>query len=239
MKTWAMGIKNFVLDLIFPIFCVGCRQEGGFLCEKCLNSLYFIPPTCLVCRKWSPAVSDVVAGRTCKSCQSKTAVYAFLSPFAYNDPKIRELIHDFKYRGIRSVDKTLARLLVDYFIKYKIIFPPNSIVMPLPLHKSRQRERGFNQSELLSRKMSDRLGLTLETKILWKTQKTRQQMELSGEERMQNISGVFAVKNPEKIQNKTVLLVDDVKTTGSTLEEAAKTLKIAGAKRVWAITVAH
>ena len=133
----------------------------------------------------------------------------------------------------------LADLLENYLQKYKIWLPKEALLVPIPLHKNRERKRGFNQAKLIARHLSERLGLELAENVLKKTKATRPQIELRAEERRKNLTGAFAVSDPQKIQNKIILLLDDVKTTGTTLEEAAVVLKQAGAKRVWAITVAH
>ena len=232
------GVKKFILDLIFPIFCLGCQEEGQFLCEKCRSKILVIPPTCFVCKKMVPIAEGSVPGRTCLNCRSKTNIYAYLSPFFY-EGLIKNSIHDLKYKRVRDIAGELSGLLADYLVKYKVVFPQEALLIPAPLHSYRRRERGFNQAELIGHLLSERIGVNLEKEVLIKTKSTKSQVELSAEERRQNLAGVFAVKNPEKILNKNIILLDDVKTTGSTLEEAAGVLKSAGVKRVWAITVAH
>ena len=107
------------------------------------------------------------------------------------------------------------------------------------MHRSRKRVRGFNQSELIAARLSSLINLRAENHILRKNKKTAPQVGLSGEKRRNNIIGSFSVSNPESVKNKNVILVDDVKTTGATLEEAARVLKNAGAGKIWAVTVAH
>ena len=156
----------------------------------------------------------------------------------YADPLIKNLVHGLKYDSLRSLAPVLGELLVEYFAKFKIVLPPGAVLVPIPLHHSRKRSRGFNQSELLVLYLSDRLKLQKETKILWKIRKTKPQTELSAQDRRSNLTDVFTVTDVNLVK-KTILLLDDVKTTGATLEEAAKTLKKAGARQVWAITIAH
>jgi ComF family protein len=136
----------------------------------------------------------------------------------------------------------LGGLLAEHCRTFKVNFPKNFVVIPLPLHKNRKRIRGFNQAELIAVGFISAVSssrLILEPNLLVRTKNTKPQVELSGEERRQNIVGAFAVSDPNVVKNKTILLVDDVKTTGATLEEAARVLKEAGAKRVWAMTAAH
>ncbi len=235
-------IKNWVLDLLFPPYCLGCGNEGNLLCSSCKGSLATIPPSCFVCKKWVPETLRVNPGRTCELCQSSTSVYAFLSPFAFDQEVVRELVHALKYRRIRNIGALLGELLVEYCRTFKVVFPEDLMVVPLPLHKSRKRIRGFNQAELISAGFISAANLPdvrLRPKLLIRAKNTVPQVELSGEKRRQNIVGAFAVSDPNAVKGKQILLLDDVKTTGATLEEAARVLKEAGAKRIYVMTVAH
>lgn len=239
MRAKILRAKNFVLDLIFPVFCCGCGTEGSFLCPVCRLKIREAPPTCFVCGKLDFSIGGGISGRTCRSCRPKTNVYGFISPFVYEDKLIRQLIHDFKYRGIKDIGSLLSAWLHEYLLKYKLFMSSDWVLLPIPLHRKRKIARGFNQSEIIAKNLSNKFKLVYNPKILFKNKNTIPQMELGGEERKINLKGVFEVRNPSFIQNRIVLLIDDVKTTGSTLEEAAQTLKSTGAKRVWAITVAH
>ena len=245
-------IKNWILDLLFPPYCIGCGGEGNLLCFTCRSSLATIPPSCFVCKKWIPETLrinphtnfgvGVNPGRTCKSCRKSSKIYAFLSPFAFDQEVVRELIHALKYRRIRNLGVLLGGLLAEHCRTFKVNFPKNLMVIPLPLHKSRKRIRGFNQAELISAGFLSAMNspqFRLQSDLLTRAKNTKPQVELSGEERRQNVVGAFAVSDPNAVKGKQILLVDDVKTTGATLEEAARVLKEAGAKRVWAMTVAH
>ena len=199
----------------------------------------WVEPTCFVCRKWAPSSRRVRAGRTCLYCRKNSLIYAFFSPFLYADPVVKSLLHGFKYNRFKSLAGLLGELLVEYTDRFKINFPREAILIPIPLFRDRLRIRGFNQSELIVRYLSDRLGIKSELAILRKTHKTKPQVELSAEERRDNLKGAFDISGASIVKNKIVILVDDVKTTGSTLEEAAKVLKIAGADKILVMTVAH
>lgn len=240
--------KDIILDLLFPVFCLNCRKEGAYLCENCKNGMNMSPPTCFVCKKLAFGIKDGGAilseetgihGKTCKICRQKSKIYGFLSPLRYHDILAENLIHCLKYNGIRSISKILADILEDYFNKYRISFPRDAVIVPIPLHKKRERIRGFNQAILIGKHLSEKIGMELRDDILRKIKETRRQTGLSAEERRNNLSGAFALRNSAFLKNKTVLLLDDVRTTGSTMEEAAGVLKSAGVRRVWAITVAH
>jgi len=232
-------LKTEILNLIFPLVCLGCGREGTLLCTHCRQSLDFIPPSCIGCRKFVTATSRIPAGRTCHSCRRQSNIFAFLSPFSYDYPLIRELIHLLKYSRVQLVAPVLAEILSEYFVRFQIIFPPQAIIIPIPLSRARTRIRGFNQSELIGRLLAEKLGLVLDSAILVKVRNTPPQTELSRSERLLNARGAMKVISPEKVKNATLILLDDVKTTGATLDEAASLLKEAGAKRIWAVTVAH
>ena len=264
-------VKTIFLDLLFPVFCLGCKKEGVFLCGDCKNKLVWIQPSCFGCNKWvqpsvraSPGVgrprvtAGLVksqtpqasagalahrtfngAGRTCLSCRKKSAIYAFFSPFLYSDSLVRNLIHGLKYNHLRSLADLLGELLVEYMAKFKISFPQNTLLVPVPLHPSRFRNRGFNQAEQIVLYLSDRLKIESAVKALQKIRKTKAQVELSAQDRRLNLIGAFVVSDPNLVKNKTILLVDDVKTTGATLAETARILKAAGAGRILVLTVAR
>lgn len=230
-------IKTIILDLLFPLFCLGCGKEGAYLCEKCRILLHTVPPICFVCGKMVTGRGKVPPGRTCASCQKHSSVYAFFSPYLFENEVIRELIHALKYKRARSIAPVLGGLLSGYLKRFSVSLPLGALLIPIPLQKNRFRVRGFNQSELIASHML--IPAARNTATLIKTKQTMPQTELSGDERRTNVAGAFAVINPGTVQGKIILLVDDVKTTGATIEEAARTLKKAGAKRIWVITVAH
>lgn len=130
-------------------------------------------------------------------------------------------------------------VLVSYLHYYHIDFPKDSLLVPIPLHPRRLRRRGFNQSELVAGYLGEKLGLTVAGNVLKRITHTWPQTALTADERVENIAHSFAAPSPKLIEGKTVILLDDVKTTGATLNEAASVLKEAGAWRVWAITIAY
>lgn len=230
---------SFFLDLLFPAMCIGCRAEGSFLCKPCADQLRLIPPQCFVCKRLVPAQGETLAGRTCKACRKKTRIFAFFSPLLFQEPLTRELIHTMKYLRVRSLAEPLAEILDSAFAYYSVNIPEHAVLIPAPLHHSRLRSRGFNQSELIAKHFGVLRGLPVLANVLEKTKNTAPQVELGLEERQGNVRGVFAVRQLDAVRGKIVFLLDDVKTTGATLEAAASALKRAGARAVWAVTVAH
>lgn len=232
-------IKQFALDLLFPKLCFGCKTEGSFLCDRCRALLYMSPPSCFVCKRWVPETSRLNPGRTCAGCQKKTAIYSFFSPFLFQTELIRAMIHALKYQRVRALDEVFGSLLADYFKKFDIELPLGTLCVPIPLHKKRQRTRGFNQSELLAHSLGKYFNIEAATNILKKEKNTAAQVELSAEDRRKNMDNAFRVAHPELVSGKTILLIDDVKTTGATIEAAARALKNAGAAKIFAVTIAH
>ena len=187
----------------------------------------------------TPAQESRPPGHTCNRCRNKTPIRVFISPFPYRHPVVQRLIHEFKYRRIRSISPTLSRLIGSYLRYYQISLPQQAIIMPIPLHPRKQRVRGFNQALLLAQDISRDLSMTLDAHALVRTISTAPQTTLTVENRHKNVEHIFSLRNGTSVKAKTIILIDDVKTTGATLEQAARVLKQAGAKEIWAITFAH
>jgi len=229
-------IKDFLLDIFFPKFCLNCQKEGELLCEDC-KSLFDISEYhfCL-CQK----PNKLPQFGKCPKCRSKSlsGLY-FVLPYQNN--LVKNLIQKFKYEPfVKELAVPLSNLILTYF--QLMANPPSFsgfILIPIPLTKKRLKWRGFNQAEEIGKIVSKSLNIPLVYDVLIKIKENSPQMKLNAAEREKNILGVFACKNEEKIQGKKILLVDDVYTTGATMEEAAKVLKTAGAKEVWGLVVAR
>lgn len=251
METWRK-IKKFILDVLFPVFCFSCGTEGEFLCPECRDKILFLYPACPVCKNKNKD------GRPCESaCRGKTNLTRLLSAVDYDDPLINELIKSFKYGFISEIGRTLSGLTVEFLKLHEIISrnkkgelrvwkkkPENLLLVPVPLHRRRQNWRGFNQAEILAEILGKNLGVKVRSDILTRNKNTTPQAELeTREKRLNNITGAFEIKNPAEFSAggkiKTVVLIDDVSTTGATLEECARALKKAGVKQVYAITAAR
>lgn len=226
--------KSFLLDLLFPMFCLICGKEGTLLCDSCQLLFVMVPPQCFVCGKLAPTPS----GQTCISCRKKSVIRAFFSPFLYRQEIVRLMMHKFKYEGMRSLAPFFADYLFRYVEKHGA-FPTDALFIPIPMRARKRRARGFNQSELIAIHLSGLTGIPVDLNVLKKVKDTIPQARLSVEERKHNLEGAFQVNAHAEIKHKTVILIDDVKTTGTTLEGAARALKKADVKSIWAITVAH
>ncbi len=233
------SFESFILDCLFPVFCYGCGQEGLWLCRICQEKLLKTSPTCIVCKKITFSDSTHVLGVTCRSCKNHTSIHRFYSPFSYQDPLIRLMIHDIKYARLTSLIPELSHAVFKALSYFRVTFPSDAIFIPIPMHRRRKNHRGFNQSALLAKVLASLFGALYNEDILIKPKPTLPQVGLSLENRLTNLQGSFEVKDKAEVRGKCVVLVDDVKTTGSTLEIAARVLKEAGAREIIAITIAH
>lgn len=231
-------IKKFILDLLFPQFCLGCQKEGEILCAECFEKIPFYSGfLCPVCgkRDWEP--------RKHIACADKTFLKTLIVATAY-DGIVRKIIHAYKYKSIQSLTEPLSQLL----IKTMGTGLPNRFfgfsIIPIPLHPARLKQRGFNQAELIAKKLGEFYKIPVINNALIRVKNTLPQVEVGEKEkRKENIKNAFACLPAEALakagfREKKILLIDDVSSTGATLEEAARVLKNSGAKEIWGIVVA-
>lgn len=236
--SYFQKLNNFILNILFPIRCISCSKHGEWFCEKCFLQIKLPNEhVCGICEKM--ITPD---GRTCQACKKKSSLDGLLTCASYKQDSISRAVHFFKYRFINDLHVPLGNLMVNVMQKTDIPLP--NLILPIPLHKRRLRWRGFNQSFLLAKKISEKLlpGTTLQIdeNILIRKKYTTPQMSIKDyKHRQQNLSGAFLVLNEKQIRNKIILLVDDIATTGSTILECSKVLKNAGAKEVFAIVIAR
>ncbi|MDO8600523.1 MAG: ComF family protein [bacterium] len=228
--------KEWLLDLLFPKFCVGCETEGLFLCETCKTGLLTrtLTPVCPVCSFRNGT------GAVCKPCRKKTALSRLVAVFPYQEKAARELLHIYKYNRVREMGPMLTEFLTAHVQNWRVPFSRTMIVVPIPLHRARRRERGFNQSEEIGKQFAEAVGLLYRDDVLERTSYTQSQVECADfRERRKNISGVFSAREAPEIRHKTIMLVDDIATSRSTMDEAARVLKEAGVKSVWGVVIAR
>jgi len=219
-KSMRRKAKNFILDLLYPKFCFNCGREGSYLCEDCKSTL------------------EILQSHQKYIFKNLKDLY-FALP--YQKSLIKNLIQQFKYQPfIKELARNLSSLIITHFqlLDNKPNFFDYTLI-PIPLEKKKLKWRGFNQAEEIGKELSKFLKISLLNNVLAKIKETPPQVELSDEERKENIKGAFAVRNEELIKNKKILLVDDVYTTGSTMEECARVLKTAGAKEIIGTVVAR
>jgi predicted amidophosphoribosyltransferase len=238
---------EFLKDLFFPKFCLGCQKEETFLCNDCRELLEIGEFDYCLCNKPLRIFPDQKNGK-CKSCQIKKLSGLYFA-VSYKNVLAKRLIRQFKYEPyLKDLKSTLAGILIEHFVKTQKNTDEiweNSILIPVPTDNKKLKIRGYNQSEELAKELSKTLKVPVASDILIKIKKTAPQMELSKQEREKNlldafsINKKFAVSDTANFCGKKVFLVDDVYTTGSTMEECAKILKEAGAKQVWGIAFAR
>jgi ComF family protein len=229
-----------ILNAIFPQFCVGCSQEGALICEDCLSTIaiaeYQFCPFCSKPRR-------VFGNGKCPVHRNHFLDKLF-SATSYEDNLVKKMLISFKYEPfLKTLAKPLSDLIIAHILlsESKNLFQnaQNSIFIAMPLFSRRERWRGYNQSELLAKKLSVYFKIPLLSNNLIKIKKTCSQTELSREQRRKNIKNVFRLKNPEQVRDKTVFLIDDIFTTGATMEETSRVLKLARASSVYGITIAR
>jgi len=224
-------LGEIALDILFPRYCVGCRKEGSFICDSCLLSQpLIVPPVCPLCGR--PQASGIL----CSDCiRWKAEIDGIRSPFRF-EGVIQQAVYQLKYRNLRAIAPMLAGLLYDFM---KITPVRGDALVPVPLHKSRIRERGYNQSALLAKELAKLSGLPVIQNSLVKHEKSMPQARSANvEERKKNVSGVFSIRD-ERLTGRSVILIDDVSTSGATLDACAGVLKEAGVLSVWGLTLAR
>lgn len=241
--------KNFLLDLFFPKFCFGCQKEGAYLCDDCKETLEISEHNYCLCDKNPLRLTpgQKKSGKCSKCSGRKLSGLYFALP--YKEKSLtKKLIHQFKYEPyVKDLAKTLASLIIEHLVKTKKNTDEiwqNSVLIPIPLDKKKLKIRSYNQSEELAKELAKVLKIPMFSDVLIKIKPTKPQMELKKEEREKNLLGAFSINkkigtSDVPISGKKVFLVDDVYTTGSTMQECARVLRDAGAKSVWGITIAR
>jgi ComF family protein len=231
-----------LLDSLFPVICPLCRQvtveaHAGF-CALCAGTLPLIwPPFCSRCGIPLPSEEGGIS-QWCQSCGSGGSVECRIRSVGLFSGGLRTGILRFKFDRDMAVGKSLAAVLVRWFpLLYPA--PEYDVILPVPLHPRRLREREFNQSILLARPLATSLSLPLDLTSVQRTRNTTPQSMLRERERRENVRDAFAVTRPSCIEGTNILLLDDVCTTGTTLYELARLLLVHGAARVDAVAVAR
>lgn len=225
------NLANLFLDCVFPLFCVSCGKEGAWLCDNCekqniVSAGVFCCPVCHL-------ATDL--GKPCLGCAGFTNLDRHAAIFRFEKvPKLA--ISAFKYNFAADLSAYLTRAIKNFVSARFEYWSGVEAIAPVPLHPRRLAERGFNQSDVLALALSIALNLPVRC-VLKRKKYTKQQVKLEKTSRQKNVRGVFSIAKPIKYKN--FVVVDDVFTTGSTLEEAAATLKTAGARSVVGFTWAR
>lgn len=239
-----MNILHFFINLILPPRCIKCGKilsEHNGLCPECFAAVNFISePYCHICGHpfSDTAGTKFSTKQICGNCakEKKHLFKMQRSAFVY-DENSKNLVIDFKFHDKTSSAEVLANML---FVAGKDIWAENpDYLIPVPMHKKRLLKRRYNQAALLCKYLSLKTLVPTDYFSLVRTQNTVPQVSLTGAKRRNNLKNAFSVKHPEKLKGKNVVLVDDVKTTGSTLRECAKTLQKNGITNIYTLTLSQ
>ncbi len=236
----AGSIRDAVLSLFYPSHCAACECDtlgGAHLCAKCADGARTIEPP--FCERCSQPFQGAIDGTfTCSNCLDRHFHFDCAVSHFRSAGVVREFIHRFKYDGHFFLRHQLADWLAAALDDARIRATPGDFLVPVPLHSARFREREFNQAEVLARLLVTRSGMPI-LHCLRRIRYTSTQTRLDRHERMENLRGAFRVRQTSRVIGRHLILVDDVFTTGSTVDECARVLRVAGAASVRVITVAR
>lgn len=223
-----------VLGVLFPKKCVGCRKFGAYICTNCFASIQMQTTSiCGVCGR------SGVDGITHPRCVGRYTIDGVSAALVYRG-FVKRLIYQYKFDPhLFDMTQTLGDFLYESVIQQEPLqeyLGKDTVMMPVPLSKRRLRERGYNQAELLAKYLSKRLGVRY-INISYRTRDTAKQVGKKEGERRENVKGAFIIKG--KVVSERVIIIDDIVTSGATMNELAKMLKKNGVKKVWGLALAH
>jgi len=246
-------LQNLITNFLFPLECLTCGQDGFLLCPECFQKLKFRQKQiCLFCEKTRPA------GLSCPDCLDNYHIDGVFIAGDYEDAILANLIKKFKFHGIKDLSEVLGNFIIAALEDYKSSWPEfleelfpqakrhnainnfiNSkpLLIPIPISRRRRAQRAYNQSELLAQVLLRKIPCSTYSESLKKIRHTRAQSSLKADERFNNLTNSLAWQG-ENLAGTKILLIDDIATTGATLAEAAKTLKAAGAEKIWGLVLA-
>jgi competence protein ComFC len=222
-------LTSSALDFLFPPVCGGCGKAGSRWCMDCQQRVQVLNGTvCDVCGL--PQVTNGI----CNTCRAERPHFHALRAWAAFDDPVRQALHKLKYYRDFSMGDALATQMTGFL---RNLNWPIDMLIPIPLGRQRMKERGYNQAEMIAKPLARALDIEFAPKALMRRKETRSQVGLSKQERQKNVLGAFQAG--AGVSGKTILVLDDVSTTGSTLSSSAEALLSAGAKDVYALTVAR
>jgi ComF family protein len=231
LTAWLKQLQYEVTGFFFPRTCIGCGKVGDFICTNCSKKMSrILPPICQRCGK--PESS----GANCSECWGiKSSLDSIRSVFIF-DGIIRQAVHELKYRNVQTISGCLAGFMSSYFQEYGL---RGDVLVPVPLHEKRLRERGYNQSHLLAEALSGLISLEVNPALLKRVRNTGPQARsASVQERKANMEDTFICES-DGAADRNIVIIDDVCTSGATLESCATALKSAGAGHVLGFTLAR
>jgi len=227
---------------LFPTFCGACgrlleKRGERVLCRSCLEEI--LPtrlPACPRCGRFFDGVGEL---HLCSECAAAPPPFALHRSCARYRGRLKDALLLFKYRSSRPLSRPIGRFVFETHRRNEALWDGVDLIVPVPLHARRERERGFNQAALVAREVGKLAGIAVDSGVLRKTRNAPPQTSLERAGRLVNVRNAYRTVRPERIRGRTVLLIDDVYTTGSTLRECAAVMAAAGAKEVRALTVAQ
>ena len=229
-----------IASLLYPPVCAICARSveaGEYLCAECNDkTMPIVPPFCELCSE--PFAGAIADSFTCANCAHRTLHFETAVAVYRSRGIVRRVIHDYKYRRQTHLRNVVARWLGETLDDIRLRGRRFDLIVSVPLHPTRQRERGFNQAALLAELLSARISLPHQS-LLERVRYTTTQTAFDRAERMENLRNAFRLRKKMDVRDLRVLLIDDVLTTGSTLSECARVLKEAGAASVHAATAAR
>ena len=240
MKTLSSRLRHphtaleHLLDLVFPPSCVGCHQRGAVMCMACRAHIQPLPqPFCQRCS------APLTSYGTCQACRAHSLRLSGLRAVSLYREPLRSFIHALKYEGQTRLAEPLGGLLAQAYSSYGI---GADAIIPVPLHPERLRQRGYNHAQLLAECFAAQVHIPLYNDVLVRERATPAQVGLNFGQRQQNVAGAFTctpVFANGPLFGRTIVIIDDVCTTGSTLEACAAPLFVAGARAVWGLVLAR
>lgn len=247
MRAWIRGAAESLFVTFFPSFCRLCHAPLTNIsrlpvCEACLAAVRPVSDAlCAICGEQIPGPLAASAPEAlCGLCRRSRPEYVQARAFGGYAGTLRGLIHLLKYEQVRPAAKLLGGLLAEVIAEMPLQ-GRSLLVVPVPLHKSKARQRGFNQAEQIARFALRQLAgnLQLNSRVLERQRPTSPQIGLTRHQRRENLRGAFRVVVPEEVRGREILLVDDVFTTGTTVSACTRVLRRAGASKIWIATVAR
>jgi ComF family protein len=213
------------------------KKSDSFICSECGRAFEPLPVAhCHLCGQ--PFVTPLTTVHTCGWCLIRPPAYTRAAAAGLYEGPLRQAIHRFKYEGRTGLVQPLARFMATH-LREPFYPPAVDMIVPVPLHPKRLRQRGFNQSLVLSRRLFEHDHRRIVVDLLERCRWTQPQMLLKGEARRENMKDAFAVRKPARVSGRSVMIVDDVYTTGTTVSECARVLKRAGATVILVLTLAR
>ena len=230
-----------IINLLYPAMCRACYKRidkfNRNICDECAGKIkQRLPPFCAKCVKQLKGDPELIA--MCPDCKNDEPYFDRAWSACYYDGILKGLIHDFKYKKITSLSKDFTALIIDFMKRYDI-GANSQVVLSVPMHPNRLFTREINHSDILAKGLAKRLGISYSSKALKKTKDTPLQSKLKREARIKNLRSSFSLKDTSFVRGKNILLVDDLFTTGSTVNECSRILKNSGAHHIEVITLAR